>query len=99
MGAEIVWSVVRSGPVRFGRMFRSAETHDEYSGCGTVEDHGEFCVIGPLGGKLSRQDHDDILECCAGWGFKHAKMTRTRKDRIETLVCDLLARPFKWEVA
>lgn len=91
MGAEIVWSTVKSGPVRFGRLFQSSAERDPYSGCGTVEDHGTFCVIGPLAGQMDAQDHDDILECCAGWGFKQAKVER----RGKTYVYDLTVKPYR----
>lgn len=91
MGAEIVWSVVRSGPVRFGDLFKSSAARDRYNGCGTVEDHGEYCVIGPLAGKMTPQDHDDILDCCAGWGFKRAKVER----RGKAYEYDLTAKPYK----
>lgn len=95
MGAEIVWpaelGALRVGALRFGPAFQAYAGRDPYAGCGTVEDHGEVCVIGPLAGEFDAQDWDDILDACAGWGFQRAEFER--HGRLYQV--DLTVRPFR----
>jgi hypothetical protein len=77
--------------LRFGPFFKSSKARDPYAGCGTVEDWGEHCVIGPISGDFTEQDRNDILEACAGWGFLRARVERKGK----LWEYDLTARPFK----
>ncbi len=98
MGAEIVWppspaegGPVRRGALRFGPFFRRSEQRDDYDGCGTVDDYGDRCVIGPVAGSFTERDWTDILEACAGWGFKRAEFERHGM----TFEVDLTVRPFK----
>lgn len=98
MGAEIVWPPIeadggarRIGVLRFGPFFAAASRRDPYDGCGTVEDWGARCVIGPLAGEITEQDRNDILDACAGWGFREADVER----RGVWWTYDLTARPFR----
>lgn len=90
MAAEIVWREGRTGVLRYGPFFRSAEDRDRYDGCGTVSDHGDWCEIGPIGGAFTPQDWEDILDACRGWGFGHAEFERHGKRYAVELV-----RPYR----
>jgi hypothetical protein len=95
MPAEIVWPAEhgarRVGVLRFGPFFQQSASRDRYAGCGTIEDHGDHCVIGPLGGDLTATDWNDIGEACAAMGFNRARVERHGR----LWEYDLTARPFK----
>lgn len=87
----MTWLTTRAAALRFGPEFQASIRRDPYVGCGTVEDHGDYCVIGPLAGEMTTRDRDEILECCAAWGFGRALVER----RGAQWEYDLTARPFR----
>lgn len=77
MGARIEWPSGRLGVIRFGPQHERVANRDPYRGCGTLIDLGSgTCLIGPLAGDFTREDHDAILEACRSEGFRRARVER-----------------------
>jgi hypothetical protein len=92
MGAELHWpDAFRIGVIRFGPKFQTSENRDPYSGVAVVEHCDTYCVIGPVAGAMTRDDHDAILDQCANAGFLRAHVERNGRRWIY----DLTKRPFK----
>ena len=93
MPAEIEWNsgAKRSGIIRFGPEFRSAHNRDPWSGVMSIKDHGDWCDLFAVAGKITRQDVDDVLAACADAGFAEAYEERNGK----RWAYDLTERPYK----
>lgn len=80
MGARIEWPGGRLGVIRFGPQHQRAENRDPYRGCGVLEDLGRgLCLIGPIRGEFTPDDHQAILEACLRAGFRRARVERRGK--------------------
>ena len=88
MGAEIQWRDGPHGILRFGPEFTSSAARHKFAGCGVVLPMGDFCTIGPVGGRMTVRCHDEILLACAE-RFGRAEVERYG----EMWVYDLAAGP------
>jgi hypothetical protein len=82
MGAEIEWLTPdkQVGVVRFGPTFHSTATEDEWSGITLLRNHGNWCYLFCVAGKVVRQDLLDVLHLCQMLGFKWAEERRNKKN-------------------
>jgi hypothetical protein len=85
VGAGLQWLV---GVIRFGKDWM--RHGDPYTGHATIQDCGDHCIIGPISGNMTIEDHDAILDKCAV-SYQKARVFR----RNTWWEYDLTNKPFK----